>query len=196
MMNMMQLERMARVNAMWRESAWIRIRSQLQFAEHLVADGSHEGAWHALLERARAAVMVGLGSETIDWPALVAKVEALLAPLSEAAKARTLYLTGHAHIDMNWMWSWPETVAVTLDTFNTMLDLLEEFPEFHFSQSQASVYAIVEKYAPELLPRIAHYVREGRWEVTASHWVETEKNIVSGESLCRTHGPRWPACLV
>jgi alpha-mannosidase len=72
--------------------------------------------------------------------------------MAEAAKARTLYLAGHAHIDMNWMWSWPETVAVTLDTFRTMLDLLEEFPEFHFSQSQASVYAIVETYAPELLP--------------------------------------------
>jgi alpha-mannosidase len=28
-------------------------------------------------------------------------------------------------------------------------------------------------------------VKEGRWEVTASHWVETEKNIVSGEALCR-----------
>ncbi|NLG48543.1 MAG: hypothetical protein GX552_00360 [Chloroflexi bacterium] len=74
---------------------------------------------------------------------------------------------------------------VTVDTFRTMLDLLEEFPEFHFSQSQASVYAIVEKYAPELLPRIAQYVKEGRWEVTASHWVECEKNLASGESLCR-----------
>ena len=66
-----------------------------------------------------------------------------------------------------------------------MLELLEEFPEFHFSQSQASVYAIVETYAPELLPHIARYVQEGRWEVTASHWVESEKNIVGGEALCR-----------
>jgi alpha-mannosidase len=116
---------------------------------------------------------------------LVEHVEASLAPLSVAAKVRKLYLVGHAHIDMNWMWSWPETVAVTLDTFRTMLDLLEEFPEFHFSQSQASVYAIVETYAPELLPRIERYIQEGRWEVTASHWVETDKNIVSGEALCR-----------
>ena len=30
----------------------------------------------------------------------------------------------HAHIDMNWMWRWDETVAITLDTFRTMLDLI------------------------------------------------------------------------
>jgi alpha-mannosidase len=186
MMNMMQLERMARVNAMWRESAWLRILSQLQYAEHVAAtDATHGATWHAPIEQAKATLAAALASETVDWPQLVARIEALLAPLSEAAKARTLYLAGHAHIDMNWMWSWPETVSVAIDTLTTMLDLLEEFPEFHFSQSQASVYAIVEKYAPELLPRIAEYVKEGRWEVTASHWVETEKNIVSGESLCR-----------
>ena len=186
MKNMMQLERMRRVRAMWQEAAWIRIRSQLQFAEHVAAtDSTHGAAWREPLEQARAAVAEAVASEAIEWPHLVGHVEAILAPLSAAAKARTLYLVGHAHIDMNWMWSWPETVSVTLDTFRTMLDLLEEFPEFHFSQSQASVYAIVEKFEPEMLPRIARFVKEGRWEVTASHWVETEKNIVSGESLCR-----------
>lgn len=185
-MNMMQLERIVRVNAMWKESAWMRIRSQLQFAEHLAAtDATHGTKWHDLVAQARATVAEAAASEGVDWPKLVTETEGILAPLSEAAKARTLYLAGHAHIDMNWMWSWPETVQVTLDTFRTMLDLLEEFPEFHFSQSQASVYAIVERHAPELLPRIARFVREGRWEVTASHWVETDKNMVSGESLCR-----------
>ena len=28
-------------------------------------------------------------------------------------------------------------------------------------------------------------MKEGRWEVTASHWVEGDKNMASGESLCR-----------
>ncbi|MCD6285963.1 MAG: alpha-mannosidase, partial [Anaerolineae bacterium] len=183
---MMQLERMVRVNAMWREAAWVRIRSQVQFAEHLAATDAERGAaWQGQIERARAATAEAAASETVDWPKLVARVESILAPMSGAAKAKTLYMVGHAHIDMNWMWSWPETVSVTLDTFRTMLDLLKEFPEFHFSQSQASVYAIVEKYAPELLPQIARYVKQGRWEVTASHWVETDKNMVSGESLCR-----------
>ncbi|MEW6755164.1 MAG: glycoside hydrolase family 38 C-terminal domain-containing protein, partial [Candidatus Latescibacterota bacterium] len=89
------------------------------------------------------------------------------------------------HIDMNWMWSWPETVAVTVDTFATVLRLMEEYPGFRFSQSQASVYAIVEEHRPDLLEQIARRVREGRWEVTASHWVEGDKNLASGEALCR-----------
>ncbi|MFZ4395679.1 MAG: alpha-mannosidase [Kiritimatiellia bacterium] len=185
-MNMMQVERAARMNAMWREAAWIRISSQIQFAEHLAAvDGKHGAAWRKRIEDAKSATAAALASGTVEWPALVAQVEEILAPLSKAAKARTLHLVGHAHIDMNWMWSWPETVAITLDTFRTMLDLLEEFPDFHFSQSQASVYAIVEKYEPGMLPRIAKFVKEGRWEVTASHWVECDKNMVGGEALCR-----------
>ena len=185
-MEIAQVERAARVHGMWREAAWVRIRSQLRFAEHLAETEKRRAAtWRARIEEAKAAAAAALASETADLPELAAQVEALLAPLADAAKARTVYLVGHAHIDMNWMWSWPETVAVTLDTFSTMLDLLTEFPDFHFSQSQASVYSIVERYAPELLPRIAAFVKEGRWEVTASHWVECEKNDVGGEALCR-----------
>ena len=111
--------------------------------------------------------------------------ESLLAPLGAAAKSYTIYCAGHAHIDMNWMWSWPETVGVTIDSFTTVLRLMEEFPQFIFGQSQASVYRIVEEHRPDMLERIAARVREGRWEVTASHWVEGDKNIASGESLCR-----------
>ena len=28
-------------------------------------------------------------------------------------------------------------------------------------------------------------MQEGRWEVTASQWVEGDKNLASGEILCR-----------
>lgn len=73
----------------------------------------------------------------------------------------------------------------TLDTFRTMLDILEEFPEYKFSQSQASVYRIVEKYEPKMLEKIRKYVKEGRWEVTASTWVEADKNMPVGESFAR-----------
>ena len=72
-----------------------------------------------------------------------------MAPIATVAKTYTIYCVGHAHIDMNWMWSWPETVAVTNDTFATVLKLMDEFPQFRFSQSQASVYAIIEEYNPE-----------------------------------------------
>ena len=66
-----------------------------------------------------------------------------------------------------------------------MLKLMDEFPDFIFSQSQASVYALIEKYNPAMFERIRQRVREGRWEVTASQWVEGDKNLASGESISR-----------
>jgi len=113
------------------------------------------------------------------------QAEKELLPLADAAKAYTVILVGHAHIDMNWMWTWNETVAVTLATFRTMLDIMDEFPDFHFSQSQASTYRIVEEYDPAMMERIKQRIAEGRWEITASSWVETDKNMPTTESLLR-----------
>ncbi|HBM79881.1 MAG TPA: alpha-mannosidase, partial [Clostridiaceae bacterium] len=113
------------------------------------------------------------------------KAEEMLKPLSSEAKKYKMICAGHSHIDMNWMWPWNETVSVTIDTFRTVLNLMREYPDFKFSQSQASVYAIIEKYNPEMLDEIRRKVKEGRWEVTASTWVENDKNIPNGESLVR-----------
>ena len=115
----------------------------------------------------------------------LAEMERSLAALSPICKKLRVLLAGHAHIDMNWMWGYPETAAVTLDTFRTVLSLMREYPDFTFSQSQASVYKIVEEYEPAMLDEIRQRVREGRWELTASTWVETDKNMPDGESLAR-----------
>ena len=113
------------------------------------------------------------------------EMERTLLPAAGEAKALEMLCAAHAHIDMNWMWGYAETVALTLDTFRTMLNLMDEYPEFTFSQSQASVYRIVEEHDPGMLAEIRSRVQEGRWEVTASTWVETDKNMPSGESLAR-----------
>ena len=114
-----------------------------------------------------------------------AAAEEILSPMREAAKSYTVHLVGHAHIDMNWMWPYHETVSVTLETFRTMLTLMEEYPEFTFAQSQASTYKIVEEYDPDMLTEIRRRVKEGRWEVSASTWVEADKNMPSEESMVR-----------
>ncbi|MBR5547542.1 MAG: alpha-mannosidase [Clostridia bacterium] len=116
------------------------------------------------------------------------EAEKMLLPMKDAAKAYSLIYASHAHIDMNWMWGWQETVAVTLSTFRTILNLMNEFPGFTFSQSQASVYKIVEEFDPDMMKEIQQRIREGRWEVTASAWVETDKNMPDTESLIRHIG--------
>ncbi|MDR2375285.1 MAG: hypothetical protein LBD96_02485 [Treponema sp.] len=114
-----------------------------------------------------------------------AGAEQRLLPLRQAAREYRIIFAAHAHIDMNWMWSWQETVGITLSTFRTMLTLMDEYPDFTFSQSQASVYDIVEQYDPDMMEEIKRRIREGRWEVTASSWVETDKNMPCTESLLR-----------
>jgi len=101
------------------------------------------------------------------------------------AKSLRLICAAHAHIDMNWQWSMQETVGIVIDTFQTMLRLMKQYPGFTFTQSQASTYEIIEKFAPSMLPEIRQRVREGRWEVAATHWVEPDKNMINAESMVR-----------
>ena len=54
------------------------------------------------------------------------RAEQALLPLAEIARSYEVLYAGHAHIDMNWMWGWQETVAVTLSTFRTVLNLMRE----------------------------------------------------------------------
>ncbi|MHB9132721.1 MAG: alpha-mannosidase [Armatimonadota bacterium] len=160
-----------------------RFRAEVEFAGRLAqAQGNAE--WEGLIQQAIQSVTTALAQGTPAEKA-VADAESMLAPVGKAAKAYTIHCTGHAHIDMNWMWNWPETVATTNDTFTTVDRLMDEFPTFKFSQSQASVYQIMKDYLPELYARVKQRVAEGRWEITASHWVEGDKNMASGEILCR-----------
>ncbi len=172
-------------------SAWSRYRlericSQLEFARFICGKkGDPSGLWTARINELDKILASAMESPESNLPELQRDAEKILAPLSSAAKEYRVYCIGHAHIDMNWMWSWPETVAITNDSFSTVLRLLEEFPNFRFSQSQASVYEIVERYNPQMLEKIRANVKTGKWEVTASHWVENDNNIVGTEALCR-----------
>ncbi|MBA3845824.1 MAG: alpha-mannosidase [Planctomycetes bacterium] len=167
---------------------WIdRFRAEIDFAKALATRLPREAAgWPALIERAER--LVGEGLATGDAGRIRSAIESAerqLAEIGTVAKTFTISCSGHAHIDMNWLWGWPETVATTVDTFETVLKLMDEFPTFTFSQSQASVYQIARDYQPDLVERIAARVKEGRWEITAAHWVEGDRNCASGESLCR-----------
>ena len=158
-----------------------RILSQLDFCLQM---GEHGGIpVSSPIEEALSLLEAAQAKDGVLTNAACAQAEEKLLPLAEQAKAYTLLMVGHAHLDMNWMWSWDETVATVVNTFKTMLTLMEEYPDFCFSQSQASTYKIIADFAPELMPRIQKYIREDRWEVTASAWVETDKNMPSTESL-------------
>jgi alpha-mannosidase len=163
----------------------LRFLAELEFAAEL-ADLLGRKNWPKLIDQARTLVSEVVAAGRLErLPAAVAKAEALLAPVGKEAQRYTIHCVGHGHIDMNWMWSWPETVSITNDTFATVLRLMDEFDDFCFTQSQASVYQIIREHNPDMLDQIRRRVAEGRWEVAAAQWVEGDKNIASGESLAR-----------
>ena len=159
-----------------------RIFGELDFAARLF---SGDSGMEAVLAQGMELMEARVSEEGAVTRKSALETEEALAELGSAARKHTLVLAAHAHIDMNWMWGFHETVAVTIATVKTVLTLLERHREFIFSQSQTSVYRILEDYAPELAERVRDMIRKGRWEVTASQWVETDNNLPNAESFAR-----------
>ena len=93
--------------------------------------------------------------------------------------------TGHAHIDVAWLWTLGQTRRKSGRTFHNVLRLMDQFPDYHFTQSQAQLYEYVQQDYPALFEAIRQRVTEGRWEPIGGTWVEMDCNISGPESLAR-----------
>ena len=104
-----------------------------------------------------------------------------------------LTLTGHAHIDLAWLWPYRETRRKLRRTFHTALSLMRRSPDFRFNQSTPHYYAQVEEDDPELFAGIRERVAAGQWEPIGAMWVEPDTNMPTGESLVRQllYGQRY-----
>jgi alpha-mannosidase len=96
-----------------------------------------------------------------------------------------IWLTGHAHIDLAWLWPLEETRRKARRTFYTVTGLIDRYPDFHFNQSSAQVYSWMEQDDPPLFEKIRTQVKAGRWEPIGGMWVEPDGNLLSGESWVR-----------
>ncbi len=97
----------------------------------------------------------------------------------------TIRAVGNSHIDMAWLWPWTETVEVVRNTFQSVLDLMREYPDFKFTMSSARTYEWMQEKYPDLFHQIEQRVKEGRWEIIGGMWVEPDLNMPDGESLVR-----------
>ena len=96
-----------------------------------------------------------------------------------------IHATGHAHIDVAWLWTLGQTRRKSERTFQNALRLMEQFPDYHFSQSQPQLYEFIRQDQPELFEGIRQKVAEGRWEPMGGMWVEADCNLSGAESLAR-----------
>ena len=97
----------------------------------------------------------------------------------------TCWAVGHTHIDVAWLWRLRQSRDKACRSFSTVLKLMEEYPEYKFMSSQAQLYEYVKEDYPEVYEKIKERVKEGRWEVEGSMWVEADTNVASGEALVR-----------
>jgi alpha-mannosidase len=96
-----------------------------------------------------------------------------------------VWLTGHAHIDLAWLWPLEETQRKAQRTFQNVISLMGRYPEFRFNQSSAQLYAWVEQSNAPLFAKVRERIRNGSWEIVGGMWVEPDGNLPSGESWVR-----------
>lgn len=113
------------------------------------------------------------------------QIEERITGLSNKAQQLSVHVIGHSHIDMNWLWTWPDTMNVILRDFNSILAIMDDYPELTFTHSQPATYEVVRQQAPELFARMLERIQEGRWEPATMTWVEGDENMASGEALAR-----------
>lgn len=128
------------------------------------------------VRRARGLLKVRLGRIREDYP-----------PVGRLA------LTGHAHLDLAWLWPVAETRRKARRTFASVLGLMDRYEDFIFNQSSAQLYRWIEDDDPGLFERVKGRIAEGRWEPVGGSWVEPDCQIPSGESFARQlfYGQRY-----
>ncbi|MBD1843892.1 alpha-mannosidase [Cyanobacteria bacterium FACHB-63] len=116
-----------------------------------------------------------------------------LLPLSSRIKQHTIFLLGHAHLDMAWLWDVEETWRAAERTFVSVLNLQKDFPELTFCHTTPALYEWIEQNRPEIFAQIQAQVKAGKWEIVGGMWVEPEMNLINAESIARhlLYGQRY-----
>lgn len=127
-----------------------------------------------------------IGTEDF-YQTVPAALETLKAGIGASGTAMDVDIigVGHAHIDVAWLWTLGQTRRKVARTFSNVLRLMEQYPDYHFSQSQPQLYKYTEMNYPEIFEGIKERVKEGRWELMGGTWVEPDCNAIGAESLAR-----------
>ncbi len=170
--------------------------SELQTAERMVAlDRKNYYARMELLRAAMSRLNIKAIRELKQDEFIKSLMDArkMLQPIYDMISTYNFYLIGYSHIDLAWLWTRDETQGVFRDTSRSVLDLMKQYPEFIFSQTQPAGYEWMEKLFPEVYAEITQRFKDGRWEFIGGSWVEMDANLPSGESFVRQYlyGKRW-----
>ncbi|MGH9584596.1 MAG: glycoside hydrolase family 38 C-terminal domain-containing protein [Bryobacteraceae bacterium] len=119
------------------------------------------------------------------FDASLRKAHQILEPLKPLLEHADIHMVGNSHMDVAWLWPWTETVHTVRHTFGTSLQLMNEYPQYTYTQSTALYFQWMQNKYPVMFSRIKKRVKEGRFELVGGMWVETDLNMPSGESQVR-----------
>jgi len=98
---------------------------------------------------------------------------------------KKLYMIGNAHLDPVWLWRWQDGYEAARATFRSVLDRMNEYPDFVFTSAAVCYYEWIEHSDPAMFEEIRARVREGRWRMVGGWWIQPDCNIPSGEGFAR-----------
>jgi alpha-mannosidase len=139
------------------------------------------------VEEAVAAIdMAALSAgEQTKFDVSLKKAQGILNELHPALAQAKIVEDGNSHIDAAWLWPRSETIDVVRRTFTSALQLMQEYPDYVYTQSAAQYNEWMADKYPKLNEQIKQRIKEGRWEIVGGMWVEPDLNLPGGESLVR-----------
>jgi alpha-mannosidase len=147
------------------------------------------------LEKAAGAIDLAAldAKDQAKFDASLKQAQSILEGLKSLLQQATFHLTGNSHIDAAWLWPWTETVDAVKRTFGTALQLMNEYPDYTYTQSAAQYNAWIADQYPQMNDEIKQRIKEGRWEIVGGMSVEPDLNMPDGEAQVRSIliGKRW-----
>ena len=94
-------------------------------------------------------------------------------------------LVGHSHLDLAYYWRRMHAVQKNARTILIQMRLMDRYPEFRYTHTQAYTYETLETYYPELFAELKEKIAKGQFEPVGAMYVEPDCNIPAAESLIR-----------
>lgn len=103
-----------------------------------------------------------------------------------------LYATAHAHIDVSWLWTPDVTRQKLVRTLGNVLTLADRY-DMRFALSNVIYLKWLEEEDPLIYQGVLDAIKRGIIIPVSGMWVESDTNIVGGESLVRQflYGQRY-----
>ena len=94
-------------------------------------------------------------------------------------------LVAHSHLDIAYYWRRIHSVQKNLRTILIQLRLMDRYPDFKYTHTQAYTYEMLEKYYPDVFEELKEKIAKGQFEPVGAMYVEPDCNIPCAESLIR-----------